>query len=377
MSKTRLAILLNFIPPYRLPLFQELARHLGDLKIFISTPMEPNRRWSPDWQDLNVCVQNNISVHRKWKHPGGFEDDLYVHLPYDTVNQLAKYRPDVIISAELGTRSALALLFRKFHPESRVILWCMLSDYTEQGRGWLREKIRHWLLPRADAILVNGEGGARYVRRFGVPDGRLFRVPYTPQTEMFASNALERPFHTAIRLLAVGQLIPRKGLIPFLDVLSDWAISNPQRSVEFRCAGSGPLSGQLASRSFPSNLKFVLLGNINYSDLPALYSESDILAFPTLADEWGIVVNEAMAAGLPVLGSRYSQAVEELVQDGKTGWTFRPDHVDEVRRALVQALSTTPEDLAEMRLAARNQALKITPVTMAGRILKAIEFVRA
>ena len=52
-----------------------------------------------------------------------------------------------------------------------------------------------------------------------------------------------------------------------------------------------------------------------------------VLVFPTLADEWGLVVNEALAAGVPVLGSLYSQAVEELVRDGENGWTFRPDRM--------------------------------------------------
>ena len=371
----RVAILLNFIAPYRISSLQELAKRVADSKIFISTPMEPNRQWSADWQDLNVCVQKNITLHRTWNHPGGFKDDLYVHIPYDTLPQLGKYKPDVVISHELGMRSIQAVLFRLFHRKSRLILWCMISDHTEQGRGWLRERMRHWLLPQADAILVNGEGGARYVRKFKIPDNKMFRVPYTPQTEIFASRELDRPPHETIRLLAVNQLIPRKGLMPFLDVLVEWARSHPERSIEFRCAGSGPLHDPLAARLFPPNLKFTLLGNIEYPDLPEIYYDADILAFPTLADEWGLVVNEAMAAGLPVLGSRYSQAVEELVKDGVTGWTFRPDHTDEMMEAIDRALCTSPTNLQRMRAAAREEAIKITPKSVSDQILNAIKFV--
>jgi glycosyltransferase involved in cell wall biosynthesis len=377
MPGTRIAILLNFIAPYRVPLLRELAKQVDELKIFVSTPMEPNRQWSADWQDLNVCVQKNITLQRTWKHPSGFEDTLYVHIPYDTFPQLGKYKPDVIISHELGMRSVQAVLFRLFHRKSRLILWCMISDHTEQGRGRLREMIRHWLLPQADAILINGEGGARYVRRFNIPENKMFRVPYTPETSLFASGDLNRPHHPAIRLLAVSQLIPRKGLAPFLDVLVEWARSRPERSVEFRCAGNGPLHDPLAARPFPPNLKFTLLGNIEYSDLPTIYYEADILAFPTLADEWGLVVNEAMAAGLPVLGSRYSQAVEELVKDGVTGWTFRPDHADEMMKAIDRALSTSPTNLQRMGAAAREEAIKITPESVSDQILNAIKFVIA
>ncbi len=377
MPGTRVALLLNFVPPYRIPLFQRVAKRVDELKIFIATPMEPNRLWPADWQDLNVCVQKNFTVQRTWKHPSGFEDQLYIHFSYDTLLQLWRYQPDVIISGELGLRSIQAMLYRKLRLKTRLILWCTLSDHTEQGRGRLREQIRRWLLPNVDAVLVNGGSGARYVRRFGVLDEKIFRVPYTPQTELFTAPPLERPFHNSIRLLAIGQLIPRKGLIPFLNILIQWAVAHPQQLLEFQLAGSGPLYQQLASYPCPPNLKMGLLGQVEYPDLPALYHQADILAFPTLADEWGIVVNEAMASGLPVLGSKYSQAVEELVQDDKTGWTFRPDHPDEVQQALDHALLIKPDDLANMRLAVRNVAGKITPVTMAENILNAIKFVRA
>jgi hypothetical protein len=99
------------------------------------------------------------------------------------------------------------------------------------------------------------------------------------------------------------------------------------------------------------------------------------LAFPTLADEWGLVVNEAMAAGLPVLGSLYSQAVEELVQDRINGWTFHPDHLEEAGHAIDRALTTNSEDLMNMCLAARTRALEITTMTMANQFIRAIELV--
>jgi glycosyltransferase involved in cell wall biosynthesis len=175
----------------------------------------------------------------------------------------------------------------------------------------------------------------------------------------------------------VGRLIELKGLLPFLQVLSQWAETHPDQKVEFVCAGDGPLDEALLKKRLPSNLKLLLLGNINYPDIPAIYAGADILAFPTLSDEWGLVVNEALAAGLPVLGSLYSQAVEEMVEDGKTGWTFRPDHEDEMSRAIDCALSVKPERLAEMRVAARARALMITPDTMAEKIVRAIESVLA
>ena len=85
-----------------------------------------------------------------------------------------------------------------------------------------------------------------------------------------------------------------------------------------------------------------------------MYGSCDIFVFPTLADDWGVAVNEAMAASLPVLGSVYSQAVEELVRDGVNGWVSRPDDPAGMQRCLEGAMNTLPADLA--RMGARGRA---------------------
>ena len=104
---------------------------------------------------------------------------------------------------------------------------------------------------------------------------------------------------------------------------------------------------------------------------------SGILAFPTLADEWGMVVNEALAAGLPVLGSEYSQAAAELCDEDETGWLFRPDSPGDAERALDRAFDTSVERLNEMRAAARARVAPITPERSAERMIEAIELVLA
>jgi hypothetical protein len=87
------------------------------------------------------------------------------------------------------------------------------------------------------------------------------------------------------------------------------------------------------------------------------------------------VTNEAMAAGLPVLGSLYSQSVEELVVEGETGWTFRPDREREIDSALERVLTTPFEVLQQMRVTARDRVRNLTPDFVADQILQAINYV--
>ncbi len=87
--------------------------------------------------------------------------------------------------------------------------------------------------------------------------------------------------------------------------------------------------GQLVTAfetSSACNVKLEFLGVFQYDDLPEIYGSAEVFVLPTLADTWAVVVNEALLAGLPVLGSIYAQAVEELIQEGGTGWNFRPDN---------------------------------------------------
>jgi len=371
----RVALLTNFIPPYRLPLYKAIADRVEDFQVFISTEMEPNRQWQPNWEDLKVTVQNNITLKRTWQHPHGFAEDLYVHIPYDTIWTLRQYQPDVVISGELGLRSVQAAIYRKLTPQSKLILWATISEYSEQGRGKLREKLRQILVPQADAILVNGSSGGRYIHQFGISPQQIFAAPYTTNISPFLAVPLSRREPNAYRLLYVGQLLERKGIAPFLSALARWGGANPERAIEFWIVGEGPLRDTLEKILMPSNVTVKFLGSVAYADLPEIYRQGGIFVFPTLADEWGVVVNEAMAAGLPVLGSLYSQAVEELVVDGVTGWTFRPDRPEELLAALDRVFSTPPDSLERIRVKDREQIQYLTPEFVADRVLEAINYV--
>jgi glycosyltransferase involved in cell wall biosynthesis len=114
---------------------------------------------------------------------------------------------------------------------------------------------------------------------------------------------------------------------------------------------------------------------IGFGSVAKVDRQAGIFVFPTLADEWGLVTNEAMAAGLPVLGSLYSQSVEELVVEGETGWTFLPDRDEEMYSALQRVLTTPVEELEQMRATARKRIRDLTPDFVADQILQAIRYV--
>ena len=370
----RVVFLTNFIPPYRLPALRALGLHLGTLKTFVSTSMEVNRSWTPDWQDLDVDIQKSVSVRKVLRHPDGFDQETYVHLPYDTLPKLATFNPDVVISGEMGARTMQAVLYRIATPRSRLIIQADLSEYTERGRGHLRNALRRWMLRHADAVLVNGESGARYVRMLGVPESKIFRVPYATDTSVYLNISRVDDDTNIIKLLHVGQLIERKGIVSFLERLAKWSAEHPKHQLELALVGDGPLRTTIMQFPTPPNLSVRLIQPAAYSAMPEIYSQADLLVLPTLADSWALVVNEAMAAGLPILGSRKSQAVEELVTDGESGWVFSPENSDELYSALNRALSASKETRLNMGAAARITAIGVTPQLVAERTMRAIGY---
>jgi glycosyltransferase involved in cell wall biosynthesis len=360
LSSAKVVLLVNMIPPYRLPVFEALAHRVGQLLVWISTPMEPDRQWQPEWGGLNVEVQRSLTVRQSTQHPHGFLDKQFVHIPYDTIPRLQRARPDVVITSELGLRTA------------QTAIWCAatstplamvvhVSESSERGRDRdrVRRMLRRTLLRRADVVFVPGQSGARYVRRLGADPDRIRVVPgVSPLKDPIP---VEAGRNGRRRLLYAGQLIERKGIVPFVEALGRWGLRHPEDRVSLRIVGTGPEAARLGRVPLPGNVTMDMVAPLPYERMADVYRTADVFALPTLADEWGMVVNEAMSIGLPVLGSRHSQAVEELVEEGVNGWTFVPDRPEAVDEALERALRTPSEQLARMGAAARDTVRPLTP----------------
>jgi len=368
----RVALLTNFLPPYRIRVLDMLRESVRHLRIFVSVSMESNRRWHADWGSLDVVVQRTLSISGRAKHAEHFQEDRTVHIPYDTLFQLAAYQPTAIIAAEFGMRTMQAALYKCLFPRTKLIVWATLSEVTEKYRGPVRRAIRRSILKVTDGVLVNGLSGARYVESLGYSRSRIHIVPQATDNEIFAGSAF-RSQGGATKLLYTGQLIERKGLPLFHQQLVRWCAAHPEREITWTLIGSGPLRESIQGWDCPSNYTLTLVDEVDYRDLGVHYSRADIFTLPTLADEWGLVVNEAMISGLPVLGSLYSQAVEDLVVNGESGWTFQPDNPEELYRALEQALDCDAAELDWMRQNAIERVRPLDAVHMRDLIVRALK----
>ncbi len=344
---------------------------MGDVCFFVSTEMERNRRWSVNTGSLAVVTQAALTIPMRWNHPLGSGGRNYVHVPFRTIDELMRFRPDAVISGELGARSMLAALYCERH-ELPLVLWVDVAESTELGRGVVRRLVRRALLRSRSAVAVNGSSGARYVAGFGVDEDRIVTVPLPVEMRRAAPAAPRTSPDGRLRLLYAGRLLGLKGVTPFLAALARCLAAAPERQVRMTFLGDGPEKEALARIALPANLSVVLRREVPYEEMPVAYAGNDVLVLPTFGDTWGQVVAEAMSFGLPVLGSRRSQAAEELLDEGVSGWLFDPVSPGETEGAIQRLLACDGATIRAMGMAAQRAVQRLTPERSADAMTVAI-----
>jgi len=204
-------------------------------------------------------------------------------------------------------------------------------------RSWINRLLKYsffrWFIPRFDAYLVVGKRAEEYYLHYGADKNKMFFVPHCVDNDFFSSNqALLESQRENLRsdwgiprdsftFLFTGKLIPRKRLYDFLKAL---AIAHKHFPQTFGLVvGDGPLRSNLESFCRNANLPVAFIGFINQKEMPGVYTASDVLVLPSDGREtWGLVVNEALACGLPAIVSDKVGCAADLIIPGQTGEVF-------------------------------------------------------
>lgn len=238
----------------------------------------------------------------------------------------------------------------------------------------------------SDGFFANGTAAARYLHtRLGANRGKPLRDQRLSHVTMPIATARARwqgmP-SSAVRqalglpggnrpvLMSCGYLIERKRI----DLLIDAAALLPDdRRPDLLIMGTGPLQDELAARARAQGLIAYFPGFRQTDALADYYFAADALVLASTDDPWGLVVNEAMDAGLPVIVSDACGAAEDLVQEGVNGHVFPSGDVSALAGRLASLLSA---DLAAMGRASRNIIAEWTPERSAQNLALLIADIR-
>ncbi len=357
--------------PYRVSTIAALGRQVDGLALLVTgVDVAPGLEGEP----VRIGSIPSIRLQHVRHHPSGYSERYEVHVPVGTLRALRRESSRDVFVVELGLRTALAVCWRMLDSDRRLIVHADLSEATERGRGWLRTVFRKALIRRTDTVMVNGRSGARYLRSLGCPEAKIGRLPYASDMPRFGGIPdlpANRPDEDPLRLLYVGRLAEVKGLVPFVERLAAAVAARPERAVVLTMVGDGEQAAAIDAIALPANLRIDRVGAVDYDSVPGFYGECDVVVMPSFGDTWGLCVNEAMAAGRPVLGSIGAQAVEEMVAEGITGWLFDAADVPSLDSALGRRLSSTAAQRTTLGRQARATAAVLSPERIAMRIVDA------
>jgi glycosyltransferase involved in cell wall biosynthesis len=376
--KRRLALLTEIIAPYRIPVFNALAaRDDIDLHVIFLSENDPSLR---QWPVYKNEIRFSYEVLPAWRRRVG-KYKLLVNRGLGAA--LGRSRPHAVLCGGYNyLASWQAAWWAKSH-KLPVLLWSesTINDHRRGRRGVEFMKVRFTRL--CQGFVAAGKSSGDYLIWMGAPRDRVFIAPDAVDVEFYATlahaarqHALEVRARHALPsryFLYAGRLVPEKGIF---DLLAAYAKLEPgersQMGLVF--AGDGASRLQLQERAAAINPGCVrFCGFVHREELAELYALAEALVFPTHSDPWGLVVNEAMACGLPIIASEVAGCVRDLVENAENGFVVSPGNVGELVRAM-RILLSNPAAAREMGASSALRIQAFTPETCAEGFSKAVAF---
>lgn len=212
-----------------------------------------------------------------------------------------------------------------------------LAMTTSPWKRITKRVLYPYFLARYAGHLCVGERNREYLTHYGVPNDKIFPVPHFVDTGMFATLSEEArregrrselrrewgiPLDATV-FLFVGKFIPKKRPLDVIMACRNLFSERDGKNCWGVLVGDGPLRGELEAAASSLHGRIVFAGFRNQSELPACYTAADALILPSEATEtWGLVVNEAMACGVPAIVSDACGCAPDMIEEGLTGFSF-------------------------------------------------------
>jgi len=343
--KRRLVVLTEIIAPYRIPVFNALAECEGiDLHVIFLSETDDSMR---QWRIYSDEIRFSHEVLPSWRRRVG-KYNILVNRSVTTA--LGQAQPDVIVCG--GYNYLASWQAQRWAKRNGVhfLLWCESTALDQRGRHVLVESLKENFLSHCDGFIVPGKSSWEYVYQMGIPPENIFVAPNAVDVNLFStrvgalrsdSDRLRGELGLPARyFLFVGRLVEAKGV---LDLLEAYARLSPQLRSEVGVvfAGDGPLRADceaIARSIFPGAVHFS--GFVHRDELAGYYGLAECFVLPTHTDPWGLVVNEAMACGLPVICSDVAGCAADLVH--ANGRLVPAHNADQLAAAMQEIATDSP-----------------------------------
>lgn len=296
--------------------------------LFLSETDPSLRQWEVYKEELEF----KYDVLPSWRRRFGAYNVLINREVFSTLN---KIRPDAVLCGGYNyLASWQAAYWARTHAKP-LLLWSESTALDKRQAHRSVELLKTRFLSLCRAFVVPGKSSFEYLEDFGIPGQSIFGAPNAVDVALFSTSADEarrNEFEVRTRhslplryVLYVGRMVRAKGIFDLLDAYAQMDTEIRAR-VGLVFVGDGIDRNELVERASQISAGTIQFhGFVQREGLAEFYALADGLIFPTLSDPWGLVVNEAMSCGLPIVATRVAGCVADLVQDGWNGFIVTPN----------------------------------------------------
>jgi glycosyltransferase involved in cell wall biosynthesis len=356
IKNPKIIIITNIPAPYRIPLFNELnaqlKSHGASLKVIFAAMGYPRRKWDVDMAEcsFNYEVLDSNKIQYRDREKCSF---TYSGL----LGRISDEKPDVIITNAFSL-ATLKLWWRSLFKNTMFIIWSGAVHHNSQPDSYLRTLQRKMLVRRASGFIAYGSKAKEYLISLGAEDEKIEIGINTVDTDYFRKETESIRSQAEVtnktkHLLCIAQLSKRKRIDLLLPILK--ALVEKRRDILLEIVGSGEDMDNLKSLARKLRVEqFVRFeGFKQKQDIPNYLAKADCFLFPTSFDIWGLVLVEAMAAGVPCIASVHTGATYDLIQEGTTGFSIDFSETGKVAERINWILDN-PESAKKIRENAKN-----------------------
>jgi glycosyltransferase involved in cell wall biosynthesis len=280
-----------------------------ELQVIFCSRREPNREW-----ELPPLEFDHVFLRERFVTRG----DNFIHNNFDVVSALNRFAPDVVVTTGFNPTYLYAFGYAVAKGVAHVPMTDG-TDVSEQALSTPHKLIRRIVYARSQAFVAASAGGRRLYESYGISARHCFTSCLCIDNKAYLLD----PPHEQKRFdfIFCGRIVEAKNPLFALHVAQETA-KRLGRKVGILFVGSGSEEEQVKQEvsQYPDLIEAEFNGFAAQEELPSLYRSAHIFLFPTLADVWGVVANEACAAGLPVIVSPHAGVADELVLDGENGF---------------------------------------------------------
>jgi glycosyltransferase involved in cell wall biosynthesis len=227
---------------------------------------------------------------------------------------------------------------------------------------------------------VGGQPQKRYLMKLGMPADAIFLGYDVVGNDVFHPKKIKsfpRPLKQPY-FLAINRFVPKKNLLFLISSYAAYRQAAGANAWDLVLSGDGQLRPQIEQQIAELGLKEVvqLPGFLQQDELLPYFAHANCFIHASIQEQWGLVVNEAMAAGLPVLVSNHCGCFEDLIIEGVNGFGFDPENSQQLTDLMIK-VSSGNVDLEKMAQAALEHIQKFSPDYFAQGLMQSVKYALA